>query len=96
MHPFKRERLEAAYRYIETLSPEMIAFEFLRRNDGYREDYALAERDQRDPAAAMPAPDRGRRWGLRFPGRSKQDRPGSFCLLARRRPSPPCPPGART
>jgi len=61
MHPFKRERLEAAYRYIESLSPEMIAFEFLRRNDGYREDYALAECDQRDASAAMPAPDRGSR-----------------------------------
>jgi Family of unknown function (DUF6499) len=95
MHPFKRERLEAAYRYIETLSPEMIAFEFLRRNENYRGDYAAAEREGQDPSAATPSPDRGRRWGLRFPGRSGQDRPGSLCLLAGRLAGPPCPHGAR-
>ena len=42
MHSFKREHLEAAYRYIETLSPEMIAFEFMRRSSEYCEDYAAA------------------------------------------------------
>jgi hypothetical protein len=93
MHPFKRERLDAAYRYIESLSPEMIAFEFMRRNPGYREDYALAEREEQDPSAATPASDRGRRWGLRFPGGSRPGRARGICLLARRRFGAPCPPG---
>jgi hypothetical protein len=96
MYPFKRERLEAAYRYIETLSPEMIAFEFMRRNDDYRENYALAERERQEPPSATPAPDRGRRWGLRFPGRSEKDRPGSLCLLASGLPGASCPTGARS
>ena len=64
MHPFKRDRLEAAYRYIESLSPEMIAFEFLRRNDRYRDDYALAERDQRDPVGCLASPRSGPALGV--------------------------------
>jgi hypothetical protein len=96
MHSFKRERLEAAYRYIETLSPEMIAFEFMRRSDDYREDYAAAERERRDPPPAAPAPDRGRRWGLRFPGRPRKDGPGSRHLLACRYSGTSCSSGART
>jgi hypothetical protein len=83
MHSFKRERLEAAYRYIETLSPEMIAFEFMRRSDEYREDYAAAQREGQDPPPTEPTPERGRRWGLRFPGGSREDGTGSLRVLAR-------------
>ena len=96
MHSFKRERLEAAYRYIETLSPEMIAFEFMRRSDEYREDYAAAEREGHDPPPTAPPPDRGRRWGVRFPGRSREDGAGSLRVLARRYSGTPCSSGAST
>ena len=95
MHSFKRERLEAAYRYIETLSPEMIAFEFMRRSDEYREDYAVAERESKEPPPA-PTPDRGRRWGLRFPRRPRKDGPGSLRLLACRYSGTSCSSGACT
>ena len=94
MHSFKRERLETAYRYIETLSAEMIAFEFMRRSDEYRENYAAAEREEQDPPPTAPTPDRGRRWGLRFPGRSREDGAGSLCVLARRRLGASCQAGA--
>ena len=95
MHSFKRERLETAYRYIETLSAEMIAFEFMRRSDEYRADYAAAERERQDPPPAAPTPDRGRRWGLRFLGRPRKDGPGSLRLLACRYSGTSCSSGAR-
>lgn len=38
-----------------------LAWEFLRRNPGYRADYALWRREERAPAAPI-----DRRWGLRF------------------------------
>lgn len=49
----------AAYLYIVSLDPPGLAWEYLRRNPGYRADWARA--GDGDSAAAEP-------WGLRSPG----------------------------
>ena len=93
MRPLKRERLDAAYRYMESLSPEMLAFELMRRNDDYRADWAASSREPQDPPAD-PEPDHGRHWGLRCPRRPRPDRLGRLRVLARRRARPSCTAGA--
>lgn len=56
-------RHKAAYHYIETLDPAGLAWEFLRRNAGYRHAYdRLPRRERSDPDDALTA-----QWGLRFP-----------------------------
>lgn len=57
-------RNSPAYDYVDEMSVEKIAHEFLRRNDDYAADYAKLSADppdQRPPAALA-------RWGLRFRG----------------------------
>ena len=62
-------RSPAAYQYAATMEPASLAWEFLRRNPDYRNAYKAA------PAQADDGTDGpGRRWGLRFPGRSKPTR----------------------
>ncbi|MFD1474285.1 transcriptional regulator domain-containing protein [Ancylobacter polymorphus] len=55
-----------AYAFVDTLSPAQFAWEWLRRNKAYRQDFAkLCAADGADEetlAALMRA-----RWGLRFP-----------------------------
>ena len=63
MRPFRRERLDAAYRYIETLSPELIAWELVRRDPEYQRDAEAEEAE--DPELSF-STDRGRRWGMRY------------------------------
>ena len=58
-----------AYQYADTMEPAGLAWEFLRRNPDYRTTYDTASA-QADHGTDGPA----RRWGLRFPGRSKQTR----------------------
>lgn len=59
-----------AYTFVDDLSPAQLAWEWLRRNEAYRRDYATlraAEGTEKETLAAlMPA-----RWGLRFPDRSR-------------------------
>ena len=58
-------RSPRAYEYVSNLSPASLAWEFLRRNDGYRADYANPEfRAALETGAAGPE----QRWGLRFRG----------------------------
>lgn len=57
-------RSPAAYDPLRALSPADLAWEFLRRNSRYRQEFkrlarSLAEHEARSLAA---------RWGLRFPG----------------------------
>jgi hypothetical protein len=57
-------RNASAYDYMNELDPASIAWEFLRRNPAYRQEYAAALRGgtlDPDAAAAL-----AQRWGLRF------------------------------
>lgn len=54
----------SAYDYIDQLDPAAMAWEFLRRNPTYRQDYAsLFKGGSPDPDAAAAL---AQRWGLRF------------------------------
>ncbi|MFC5394021.1 transcriptional regulator domain-containing protein [Bosea vestrisii] len=63
-------RSAAAYRYVETLSASDLAWEWLRRNDGYDQDFEALTQNASDPQPQMARI--RERWGLRFPGRSAQ------------------------
>jgi hypothetical protein len=61
-------RRAEAYGAVEQLSADALAWEFLRRNPGYRADY---EQFVREPAAGAEAEAEGQRfarWGLTFRG----------------------------
>ena len=62
-------RSRAAYQDAATMDPAGLAWEFLRRNPDYRTTYDTAPA-QADHGTDGPA----RRWGWRFPGRSKPTR----------------------
>lgn len=83
-------RSEAAYDYIEKLTPGNLAWEFLRRNPEYRKAYqelVAAGRLSEDMAREF-----AEQWGLRFRGRPSHlgahpadlldpaSRPGSACI----------------
>ncbi|WP_081440983.1 transcriptional regulator domain-containing protein [Ancylobacter novellus] len=57
-----------AYAFVDALSPAQLAWEWLRRNEAYRQDFAIlraaAGAEEETLAALMRA-----RWGLRFPDR---------------------------
>lgn len=61
-------RSEAAYEYIDRLSPGELAWEFLRRNVDYMTAYQdlLSDGEMNGEAAR----DLASKWGLRFRGRS--------------------------
>src|SRR5262252_3842443 len=70
--------------YLKDLDRPGFAWEFLRRNPAYQEDYNTIARE-----AASDAADEGTRreplvwrWGLTFPGRSAACCRSSDCLLA--------------
>ena len=58
-----RWRLAEAYSYLDELPAADLAWEYLRRNAAYQEDFDQARR-------GMLQVDWVDRWGLRFPGRS--------------------------
>lgn len=62
-------RSPAAYQYAATMEPASLAWEFLRRNPDYRNAYKAAPAQADDGTEGL-----GRRWGLRFPCRSKSPR----------------------
>jgi len=62
-------RSEAAYDYIDTLSPGDLAWEFLRRNPDYRKAYRDLVASGR--LAEEVAQDFANQWGLRFRDRSR-------------------------
>lgn len=59
-----------AYAFVDALSPSQLAWEWLRRNEAYRRDYArfraVDDPEKEALAALMQA-----RWGLRFPDQSR-------------------------
>lgn len=63
-------RAPAAYRNTKTIPAAGFAWEYLRRNDDYREDFQLLIRAKRPDATELET--FVRRWGLRFPARSRR------------------------
>ncbi|WP_371259413.1 transcriptional regulator domain-containing protein [Acidiphilium sp. PM] len=70
MRPFTRERLAARYGYIETLSPDGLVWELVRRSAAYRDDYVAAVTLERHPQPEA-SPSLCKRWRLRFPRKSR-------------------------
>lgn len=58
-------RNAANYNYLQSLEPAALAWEFLRRNADYRQDYGRTSRE----ADAMGVDALMARWGVRFPHR---------------------------
>jgi hypothetical protein len=68
MGPIKKDRLDPRYGYIASLSPEGVAWEFLRRNDNYVQDYRAEQFASPISSLVISSASRARKWGLRFPG----------------------------
>ena len=73
-----RWRSSAEYEYVEALEAPDLAWEWLRRNAGYQDDYANRLAPQRLTQHVR------RRWGLRFPDQSVSGRLGGYRLLGTR------------
>lgn len=58
-----RWRSADAYDYLDDLSAADLAWEYLRRNPDYQNDFQTASRGRDEDRISA-------RWGLRFPGRS--------------------------
>jgi len=73
-------RVEAAYDYVDDLTHEQHAFEYLRRNAGYAKDYRRmvneAQAGRPDTAEQIAAS-----WGLRFRSRPKPVQPSHLRRL---------------
>lgn len=63
-------RSPAAYAHTRTISAAGFAWEYLRRNGEYREDFLSASADGHAGADRLER--FARRWGLRFPKRSRR------------------------
>lgn len=64
-------RSESAYEYVDELDPAELAWEFLRRNSEYREDFLRASSGVMSPSgrAALAS-----KWGLPFRAGSRAQR----------------------
>ena len=87
-------RIGPAYDYVDQLSVEKIAHEFLRRNDEYVADYAAlraAPNDEQSQPALT-------RWGLRFrcgPAHPRRPNHHGVAAAGRQRPRTADPPSGR-
>ena len=63
-------RLPAAYRHAKDIPAAGFAWEYLRRNDEYRQDFQTTARNTGPTGRDLEA--FARRWGLRFPVRSRR------------------------
>ena len=80
-------RNDADYEYCDDLTPEQVAFEFLRRNPDYDADFRKESDEPPKASTSDPAP-AAARWGLRFRCRSAiAQRQGAGHLAAQ--PEPP-------
>ena len=72
--------------YLKHLDRPGFAWEFLRRNPAYQEDYETIVRGAASDVGSGGTTSEAlaRRWGLSFPGRSKACRRRSGCVLAAR------------
>ncbi|WP_234190150.1 transcriptional regulator domain-containing protein [Shinella sp. NM-101] len=83
----------AAYSYVDHLDVADVAWEWLRRNREYQQDFALYLRTKNDEERSVRASGMTERWGLRFPRPSKPHGPDPVCILdarSRRRHPSPC------
>lgn len=70
---------ETAYEYIDDLDPSGIAWEFLRRNSEYQQDFrSVSTSGPLSPSSALAL---ARKWGLPFCDRSRTQRTRGICLL---------------
>lgn len=67
------------YDYLGALTPEGLAWECLRRNDQYQEEYRRLVSPREDASPLTPA--QQERWGLRFRGATRAFGPGTRRLL---------------
>lgn len=68
-------REQGRYEYLDTLTTEGLAWEFLRRNEDYQKEYEqLVVRNEVDAPLSS---DAQRRWGLRFRGTARAFGPGA-------------------
>ncbi len=63
-------RAPAAYVHTKTIPAAGFAWEYLRRNHDYRQDFQILVRAKRPNASELEA--FARRWGVRFPARPRQ------------------------
>ncbi|MDX2266073.1 MAG: DUF6499 domain-containing protein [Hyphomicrobiales bacterium] len=63
-------RLPAAYRHAKNIPAAGFAWEYLRRNDDYRQDFQTMALNRQPTGRALEA--FADRWGLRFPVRSRR------------------------
>ena len=63
-------RIPAAYKHLKDLSAAGFAWEYLRRNDDYLNDFQTIAGTKTPATEALDA--FARRWGLRFPARPKR------------------------
>lgn len=63
-------RTPAAYVHTKTIPAAGFAWEYLRRNHDYRQDFQILVRAKRPNASELEA--FARRWGLRFPARPRR------------------------
>lgn len=76
-------RSSVAYRHTNRLSSSGAAWELLRRNPGYRQDWASTDSATHTTHGSRPpVPEKARHWGLHFLGGSRQDRLRHRHLLA--------------
>ena len=83
MAPAPDWRSPSAYAYLDQLDPSGLAWEFLRRNPDYQREYRTVTRN---PARTELSETIQRRWGLRFPCRSRvasRPRPGRLATRDR-------------
>jgi hypothetical protein len=73
-------RSASEYAYAETLSAPDLAWEWLRRNVDYQRDYVSAHWNKDDPHELTRIVRQS--WGLRFSGRSTEERIACGRLLA--------------
>lgn len=67
-------RDESAYEYLNELSVEGLAWEFLRRNADYRREYETAANDGSPALESGGEPGSMSDWGLVFRGRPRRHR----------------------
>lgn len=71
----------AAYSYVDHLDVADVAWEWLRRNQDYQNDFALYLRTKNAEKRSAHASGMTERWGLRFPRAPKFDGPDPIRVL---------------
>lgn len=73
---------DAAYAYLDDLSPADLSWEFVRRHPEYQRVFVEMSEQETSSAAPLTGIGQGRDWGLVFRRRSRSQRPAAARLLA--------------